>query len=142
MTKQISKSDPAVYTKPTLRDRIKARITAGDKGGKADQWSARKAQLVAQEYEREGGGYKGKRGEPQKSLKSWGDEHWQTAKGDARARQEDGTTARYLPEKAWDELSASAKKALNDKKREGSRRGLQFVRNTVKAAAARKKTTR
>ena len=32
---------------------------AGDKGGKPGQWSARKAQLVAQRYEKTGGGYSG-----------------------------------------------------------------------------------
>ena len=31
---------------------------AGTKGGKAGQWSARKAQLLAKEYKAKGGGYK------------------------------------------------------------------------------------
>ena len=30
----------------------------GTKGGKAGQWSARKAQLLANEYKKAGGGYK------------------------------------------------------------------------------------
>ena len=38
------------YTKPTMRKRIFARIKAGTKGGKAGQWSARKAQMLAKEY--------------------------------------------------------------------------------------------
>lgn len=66
------------YTKPELRERIKDRIMAGSKGGKPGQWSARKAQLVAQEYENEGGGYKGDKTEKQKSLEKWGEEKWQT----------------------------------------------------------------
>ena len=47
------------YDKPELRERIKSRIMASDKGGKAGQWSARKAQLVAKKYKAKGGGYKG-----------------------------------------------------------------------------------
>ena len=46
------------YTKPTLRKRLFERIKAGTKGGKAGQWSARKAQLLAKEYKAKGGGYK------------------------------------------------------------------------------------
>jgi hypothetical protein len=33
---------------------------------------------VAQEYEKAGGGYKGGKGEKQKSLEKWGKEKWQT----------------------------------------------------------------
>ena len=46
------------YTKPTLRRRIFERVKAGTKGGKAGQWSARKAQLLAKLYKAAGGGYK------------------------------------------------------------------------------------
>ena len=46
------------YTKPTLRKRIFERVKAGTKGGKAGQWSARKAQLLAKLYKAAGGGYK------------------------------------------------------------------------------------
>ena len=53
-----SKAGVDNYTNPDLRERIKAEVTAGDKGGRAGQWSARKAQLVAHEYEAQGGGYK------------------------------------------------------------------------------------
>ena len=66
------------YTKPELRERIKERIMAGSKAGKPGQWSARKAQLVAQEYEKAGGGYSGEKNEKQKSLEKWGEEKWQT----------------------------------------------------------------
>ena len=74
-------------------------MVASKKGGNPGQWSARKAQLVTQEYEQEGGGYKEPRNASQKSLKKWGDEHWTTADG-KQARRAGGTT-RYLPEKAW-----------------------------------------
>lgn len=66
------------YTKPELRENIKDRVMAGSKGGKPGQWSARKAQLVAQQYEKAGGGYKGGKGENQKNLEKWGKERWMT----------------------------------------------------------------
>ena len=46
------------YTKPALRKRLFEKIKAGSKGGKPGQWSARKAQLLALEYKKAGGGYK------------------------------------------------------------------------------------
>ena len=46
------------YTKPTMRKRIFNRIKAGSKGGKAGEWSARKAQMVARAYKKAGGGYR------------------------------------------------------------------------------------
>jgi|TARA_B100000035_G_scaffold293952_1_gene283800 hypothetical protein len=80
--------DNSKYTKPALRERIKKRVMAGSKGGKPGQWSARKAQLVASEYKKAGGGYKGGEGKKQKALKKWGKEDWQTKdeyeKGKAR----------------------------------------------------------
>ena len=45
--------DDSKYTKPGLRERIKKRITAGSKGGKPGQWSARKAQMVAAAYKKQ-----------------------------------------------------------------------------------------
>jgi hypothetical protein len=134
------KSDPETYTKPELRDRIKKKVTAGEKGGNAGQWSARKAQLVTQEYEHERGGYKKPRGEAQKSLKKWGEEKWTTADG-AKARREGGT-ARYLPAEAWDKLTPEEKALTNEKKRKGSQAGKQFVANTSAAKKARKKATK
>ena len=46
------------YTKPSLRKKIFSRIKSGTKGGKAGQWSARKAQMLASAYKKAGGGYK------------------------------------------------------------------------------------
>lgn len=45
------------YTKPTMRKRLFNTIKSGTKGGKAGQWSARKAQLLAVKYKKAGGGY-------------------------------------------------------------------------------------
>lgn len=46
------------YTKPSLRKRLFEKIKAGSKGGDPGEWSARKAQLLAVEYKKAGGGYK------------------------------------------------------------------------------------
>ena len=46
------------YTKPGLRKSIFERIKAGNKGGAPGQRSARKAQMMAIQYKKAGGGYK------------------------------------------------------------------------------------
>ncbi len=46
------------YTKPTMRKAIFNRIKAGGKGGAPGQWSARKAQMMAMQYKKSGGGYR------------------------------------------------------------------------------------
>jgi len=137
--KKSSKSSPDDYTNPDLREKLKAQIIAGDKGGRAGQWSARKAQMLAHEYEAEGGGYKHPRNETQQSLKSWGDEHWHTDDGKRAVQGE--VTHRYLPDTAWKELSPEQRKATDRKKVAASKTGKQFVSNTEPAAKARKHVT-
>lgn len=46
------------YTKPTMRKRLFEQIKSSSKGGKPGQWSARKAQMLAVQYKKKGGGYK------------------------------------------------------------------------------------
>ena len=46
------------YTKPGMRKSLFNKIKAGTKGGDPGEWSARKAQLLAAEYKKAGGGYK------------------------------------------------------------------------------------
>lgn len=46
------------YTKPALRKRLFYKIKRGNKGGRPNQWSARKSQMLALAYKRAGGGYK------------------------------------------------------------------------------------
>ncbi len=125
------------YTDPDLREKIKEEIKASDKGGRPGQWSARKSQLLTQEYEKRGGGYRGDKDESQKDLEKWTDEEWQTQEGEARAR--DGEeTARYLPKEAWENMSEEEKRETERKKREGSKKGQQHVSNTNEAKQARK----
>jgi hypothetical protein len=46
------------YTKPGMRAYLFRKIKAGSRGGDPGEWSARKAQLLASEYKKAGGGYK------------------------------------------------------------------------------------
>ena len=57
MKKKTRVNEAGNYTQPSMRKRLFERILAGTKGGKAGQWSARKAQLLAREYKKAGGGY-------------------------------------------------------------------------------------
>lgn len=116
------------YTKPELRARIKNRIMASSKGGKPGQWSARKAQLVAQEYKKAGGGYSGSKTSKQQSLSKWTKEDWGTKSGKPSTQGKSATGERYLPKKAREALSASEYAATTKAKREGSRKGKQFVK--------------
>ena len=135
-----SRSSASKYTRPELRERLKKKLQASDKGGRPGQWSARKSQLLAQEYKKAGGGYRGAKDTKAKSLESWTQEEWQTKEGGTRARR-GRTTARYLPKKAWARMSDSEKHSTDTKKRSASRRGKQFVANTPAAKVARKKAT-
>jgi hypothetical protein len=119
------------YTKPELRERIKNRIMAGSRGGRPGQWSARKAQLLAIEYRKAGGGYRGKKTSKQRSLSRWTREKWTTMDGKPAKRK--GGMWRYLPAKAWSRLTPEQRKATNKKKIEGDRAGKQFVSNTQRA---------
>ena len=46
------------YTKAGMRKALFNKIKAGSKGGDPGEWSARKAQLLAVQYKKAGGGYK------------------------------------------------------------------------------------
>ena len=58
MKKKSKVNEAGNYTKPTMRKRLFNSIKAGTKGGKAGQWSASKAQLLAARYKKAGGGYR------------------------------------------------------------------------------------
>jgi hypothetical protein len=116
------------YTKPELRERIKNRIMAGSQGGKPGQWSARKAQLVAQAYKKAGGGYSGSKTTKQKSLSKWTKEDWGTKSGKPSTQGAKATGERYLPKKARAALSASEYAKTTAAKRIGTKQGKQFVR--------------
>ena len=91
------------YTRPDLRERLKRKIMAGSKGGNPGQWSARKAQLLAAEYEKAGGGYSGKRSASQRSLSRWSKQDWRTKSGKPSLE----TGERYLPAAAITALTSA-----------------------------------
>lgn len=116
------------YTKPGLRERLKNQIMSGSKGGKPGQWSARKAQLLAQAYKKSGGSYSGPKTANQKSLSKWTKEKWGTKSGKPSTQGAKATGERYLPKKARAALSASEYAKTTAAKRAGMAKGKQFVR--------------
>jgi len=118
----------AIKRNPALWKRIVARVKAGTKGGDASEWSARKAQLAVALYKKSGGGYQGKKSSSN-SLSKWTKEKWTTSSG-----KPSGGTRRYLPAKAWAALSPSQRRATNQAKAEGNKKGQQFVRQPKKIA--------
>ena len=127
------------YTNPSLRNKIKNRVMAGTQGGNAGQWSARKAQLVAQKYKAAGGGYSGAKTNKQESLSKWTKEKWTTKSGKPSTQGPKATGERYLPDAAQKALSSGEKAATNRAKRQGMKAGKQFVKqpkNIAKKTAA------
>ena len=127
------------YTKPGLRESIKNRVLAGSKGGRPGQWSARKAQLVAQAYKKAGGGYTGSKTSKQKSLSKWTKEDWGTKSGKPSTQGSKATGERYLPKKARQSLTKKEYAATSAKKRRDTKAGKQFSKQPKSIA---KKTAR
>jgi hypothetical protein len=65
----------------------------------------------------------------QKSLKEWTDQKWTTSDGKPSKGKK-----RYLPKKAWDELTPKEKAATNKAKAAGNKKGKQFVDQPKKIA--------
>lgn len=116
MQKTAKKSNPRLWSK------IVSSVKAGSKGGNPGQWSARKAQLAVKKYKESGGGYQGKKSESN-SLKKWTDQKWRTKSGKPSLE----TGERYLPEKAIKSLSKKEYASTTKAKREGIKKGKQFV---------------
>jgi hypothetical protein len=127
------------YTNPAKREALKKKIMASSKGGKPGQWSARKAQLLAQEYKKSGGGYSGPKTSKQKSLSKWTKEEWGTKSGKPSTQGKKATGERYLPKKARQALTAEEYKRTSAKKREDTKKGKQFSKQpkTIAKKAAR-----
>ena len=114
-------SETAEKTDPALWEKVKQKVTAGDKGGEKGQWSARKAQMAVAEYKKRGGGYVGER-DPDNSLHEWSEEDWGTKSGEKSG----DTHERYLPKKAREALSDEEYKRTTAKKRADTKQGKQF----------------
>lgn len=93
--------------------------------------SARAMQYAVKLYKDRGGKYLGKK-QVDNDLATWTRADWQYAPGSK-------TKDRYLPKKAWDELSPSEEKATRSKKK--GKMG-KWVKNTKKAAEAAKRATK
>ncbi len=131
-----------VYSNPGLRERIKKRVLAGGKGGKPGQWSARKAQMVAQEYKKAGGGYRSGPSKSQKSLKRWTKQEWTTPSGKPSVQGPKATGEVYAPKRAIEKLRSTpggmAKLAkATAEKREAGKKGEQFARHGLHKGADR-----
>lgn len=72
----------------------------------------------------------------QKSLDKWTKEEWGTKSGKPSTQGPKATGERYLPKKAIQSLSDEEYEATSKKKREGTKKGKQFVPNTKKAEQA------
>lgn len=66
---------------------------------------------------------------PQKSLDKWTKQKWRTSDGKPSKGKK-----RYLPDKAWDSLSAAEKRATNAAKAKGNAKGKQHVKQPKKIA--------
>ena len=71
---------------------------------------------------------------PQKSLKRWTKEEWGTKSGKPSTQGSKATGERYLPKKAREALSPAEYAATTRAKREGTRKGKQFVAQPKKIA--------
>jgi len=118
-------------TNEKLWSSVKSSVKAGSKGGKPGQWSARKAQLAGKLYKDRGGGYSGPKTAAQKSLTKWSDESWGTKSGKPSGK----TGERYLPKKARESLTSKEYASTTKAKREGTKKGRQFVPQPKKIAA-------
>ena len=117
-------------TNPKLWEQAKAQAKA-KMGGKH---SARAMQLAGKIYKDKGGSYSGEKTEAQKSLSKWSKADWGTRSGKNSTQGPDATGERYLPKKAREALSPAEYAATTRAKREGTRKGKQFVAQPKKIA--------
>lgn len=114
-------SSTAKRSDPVLWEKVKKIVTAGDKGGEAGEWSARKAQLAVAEYKKQGGGYEGKK-KVDNSLTEWTREDWGTRSGEPSGK----THERYLPKEEREKLTAAEYDRTTAKKRRDTKKGKQY----------------
>lgn len=75
--------------------------------------------------------------DPQKSLKKWTEQNWRTSDGTPSEGKK-----RYLPDKAWKDLTPAERDATNRAKANGNKQGKQFVpqpKNIAKKVAKHRK---
>jgi len=114
-------------TNEALWSQAKAQAKA-KMGGKH---SARAMQLAGKIYKSKGGGYSGEKTSAQKSMSKWSKEDWGTKSGKPSGK----TGERYLPKKARESLTSKEYASTTKAKREGTKKGKQFVPQPKKIAA-------
>lgn len=117
-------------TNEALWEKSKAEAKA-KLGGKH---SARAMQLAGKIYREKGGKYTGPKTESQKSMSKWTKEDWGTKSGKNSTVGPKATGERYLPKKAREALSDKEYAATTKAKREGTKKGKQFVAQPKKIA--------
>lgn len=117
-------------TNEALWEKAKAEAKA-KLGGKH---SARAMQLAGKIYREKGGKYSGPKTEAQKSMSKWAREDWGTKSGKNSTIGPKATGERYLPKKAREALSDKEYAATTRAKREGTKKGKQFVAQPKKIA--------
>jgi hypothetical protein len=116
MSEVATKKDPAKWAKAKADAKAKM-------GGKH---SARAMQEAVRLYKERGGGYSGAKSSSNK-LSKWTKEDWGTKSGKPSTVGKGATGERYLPKKAREALSPAEYAATTKAKREGTRKGKQFV---------------
>lgn len=124
-------------TNPALWERAK-KDAIRKLGGR---FSARAMQLAGKMYRDRGGGYCGPKTRAQRSMSKWTREDWRTASGKKACKKVRGRTVcdRYLPAKAWKQLTPAQKRATQAKKRSSR---TQWVSNTPAARRAGRRARR
>ncbi len=94
----------AVRSDELLWKSIVDRVKKSNKGGKKNQWSARKAQLAVSIYKKNGGKYLSRKNK-KNSLHKWTKQKWRTRSGNTSIMGENSTGERYLPENLIKKIS-------------------------------------
>ena len=124
MSATAEKSDPKLW------EAVKAEVTAGDKGGKPGQWSARKAQMASHEYQKRGGGYVGEK-DQHNHLVEWTEEEWGTKSGGESLE----TGERYLPKAAREAMTDEEYARTSEAKKRDLAKGKQHSEQPADVAA-------
>jgi len=103
-------------------------------GTKANQWSARKAQLCVKLYKQFGGGYIGPK-DKNNSLSKWTNQQWQTLSGTPSHL----TGERYLPKKAIENLTPEQYYLTSLKKQKDMKQNKQYSKQPFEIANITKK---
>jgi hypothetical protein len=101
-------------------------IKKSNKGGKPNQWSARKAQLCVKIYKEKGGKYIESK-KKNNSLHKWTIQKWRTKSGEPSLL----TGERYLPEKAIKNLSKKEYKKTSLIKKKSLKENKQYSKQPI-----------